>query len=114
MQTTTEKSEVEFINVKSFDELQSLQSKIQTYPKSKVEKSFSFSELNPEIKWRAYYQNKTQHGLKILFRFQLMVSKVVRGITTGANGYFTFNQSKAKNIALMKNFCCLVLQRRLM
>src|SRR5690606_41633953 len=39
-----EKSEVEFINVKSLDELQSLQTKIQSYPKSEADKSFSFSE----------------------------------------------------------------------
>lgn len=98
-----EKSEVEFINVKSFDELQSLQSKIQTYPKSKVEKSFSFSELNPEIKWRAYYQKQNATRFKNLVPFSTY-GKVVRGIATGANGYFTFNQSKAKEYSINEKF----------
>lgn len=90
-----EKSEVEFINVQSLDELQELQSKIQSYPKSKAEKSFSFSELNPDIKWRAYYQKQNATRFKNLVPFSTY-GKVVRGIATGANEYFTFNQSKAK------------------
>lgn len=90
-----EKSEVEFINVKSLDELQSLQTKIQSYPKSKAEKSVSFSELNPEIKWRTYYQKQNASRFKNLVPFSTY-GKVVRGIATGANEYFTFNQSKAK------------------
>lgn len=90
-----EKSEVEFINIKTLDELNSLQKKIQSYPKSKAEKAFSFSELNPEIKWRAYYQKQNATRFKNLVPFS-NYGKVVRGIATGANEYFTFNQSKAK------------------
>ena len=89
------KSEVEFINIKSPDELQSLQIKIQSYPKGIAKKTFSFSELNPEIKWRSYYQKQNATRFKNLIPFSTY-GKVVRGIATGANEYFTFNQSKAK------------------
>jgi adenine-specific DNA-methyltransferase len=89
------KSEVEFINIKTLDELTSLQNKIQSYPKNKSEKAISFSELNPEIKWRAYYQKQNAARFKNLVPFS-NYGKVVRGIATGANEYFTFNQSKAK------------------
>ncbi|GAB1404476.1 hypothetical protein MASR1M74_16550 [Lentimicrobium sp.] len=98
-----EKSEVEFINVKTLDELQSLQTKIQSYPKRKSEKSFSFSELNPEIKWRAYYQKQNATRFKNLVPFSTY-GKVVRGIATGANKYFTFNQSKAKEYSIDEKF----------
>lgn len=98
-----EKSEVEFINVKSLDELQSLQTKIQSYPKNKAEKAFSFSELNPEIKWRAYYQKQNATQFKNLIPFSTY-GKVVRGIATGANEYFTFNQSKAKQYKIDEKY----------
>ena len=89
-----EKSEVEFINIKTLDELTSLQKKIQSYPKNKSEKAVSFSKLNPEIKWRAYYQKQNASRFKNLVPFS-NYGKVVRGIATGANEYFTFSQSKA-------------------
>ncbi|MCG3691829.1 HsdM family class I SAM-dependent methyltransferase [Aliarcobacter butzleri] len=98
-----EKSEVEFINVKSLDELQSLQTKIQSYPKNKAEKTFSFSELNPEIKWRVYYQKQNATRFKNLVPFSTY-GKVVRGIATGANEYFTFNQSKAKQYSIHEKY----------
>jgi len=98
-----EKSEVEFINIKSLDELQSLQTKIQSYPNNKAEKSFSFSELNPEIKWRAYYQKQNATRFKNLVPFSTY-GKVVRGIATGANEYFTFNPSKAKQYDIEEKY----------
>lgn len=98
-----EKSEVEFINIKTLDELQSLQTKIQSYPNNKAEKSFSFSELNPEIKWRAYYQKQNATRFKNLIPFSTY-GKVVRGIATGANEYFTFNQSKAKQYNINEKY----------
>lgn len=97
------KSEVEFINIKTLDELNSLQSKIQSYPRNKAEKSVSFSELNPKIKWRAYYQKQNATRFKNLVPFS-NYGKVVRGIATGANEYFTFNQSKAKQYKIAEKY----------
>jgi adenine-specific DNA-methyltransferase len=89
-----EKSEVEFINIKTLDELYDLQKKFSAYPKIKSENAIPFSKLNPEIKWRAYYQKQNATRFKNLVPFSNF-GKVVRGIATGANEYFTFNQSKA-------------------
>lgn len=90
-----EKSEVEFINIKTLDELFNLQKKFSAYPNIKSENAIAFSELNPEIKWRAYYQAQHATRFKNLVPFSNF-GKVVRGIATGANEYFTFNQSKAE------------------
>lgn len=90
-----EKSEVEFINIKTLDELFALQKKFSSYPNIKSENAIAFSELKPEIKWRAYYQEQNATRFKNLVPFSNF-GKVVRGIATGANEYFTFNQSKAK------------------
>jgi adenine-specific DNA-methyltransferase len=98
-----EKSEIEFINIKTLDELNSLQSKIQSYPRNKAGGSVSFSELNPEIKWRAYYQKQNATRFKNLVPFSTY-GKVVRGIATGANEYFTFNQSKAKQFKIDEKY----------
>ncbi|MGE4295156.1 MAG: SAM-dependent DNA methyltransferase, partial [Campylobacterales bacterium] len=98
-----EKSEVEFINIKTLDELSYLENKIQSYPKCKAEKAISFSKLNPEIKWRAYYQKQNATRFKNLVSFS-NYGKVVRGIATGANEYFTFNQSKARQYRIEEKY----------
>lgn len=90
-----EKSEVEFIKIKTLDQLFSLQAKFQLYPYFNSDNAILFSELNPDIKWRAYYQKQNALNFKNLVPFANF-GKVVRGIATGANNYFTFNQSKAK------------------
>jgi adenine-specific DNA-methyltransferase len=58
-------------------------------------KTFSFSELDPECKWKTYYQQQNGHKFKNLIPFS-SCAKVVRGIATGANNYFSFNISKAR------------------
>lgn len=98
-----EKSEVEFINIKTLDELFALQTKFYSYPNFKSENAIAFSELNPEIKWRAYYQKQNATRFKNLVPFSNF-GKVVRGIATGANEYFTFNQSKAKQFNIAEKY----------
>ncbi len=98
-----EKSEVEFIKIKTLDELFSFQQKFSAYPKIKSENAISFSKLNPEIKWRAYYQVQNAKKFKNLVPFSNF-GKVVRGIATGANVYFTFNQSKAKQFHIDEKY----------
>lgn len=102
-----EKSGVEFINIKTIDELNSLQKKIRSYPIRKSENLVSFSELKPEIKWRAYYQKQNAKHFKNLVPFT-NYGKVVRGIATGANDYFTFSKSKAEKFNISEKICCLV------
>ncbi|MDR2836707.1 MAG: SAM-dependent methyltransferase [Bacteroidales bacterium] len=87
---------VQFTNIHSISELNVIEKLIAEYPNfSDNSKTYSFSELNPDIKWKAYYQPQNGHKFKSLVPFSTY-AKVVRGIATGANDYFTFNQSKAK------------------
>lgn len=55
---------------------------------------YNNQNLNPNIKWRTYYKKQKSEKYKDLIPFK-NVAKVVRGIATGANEYFTFNKSKA-------------------
>jgi adenine-specific DNA-methyltransferase len=87
---------VQFTHIQSISELNTLEELIsghQQYAESTT--SYSFSELDPEIKWKAYYQPQNCHKFKNLVPFSTY-AKVVRGIATGANDYFTFNLSKAE------------------
>ena len=87
---------VKFTNIQSVQELHIIEKLIADYPKfTENSKLYSFSELNPEIKWKTYYQPQNGHKFKNLVPFSTY-AKVVRGIATGANDFFTFNLSKAK------------------
>lgn len=87
---------VQFTNVKSVKDLNKINDLIIDYPNfSYANQIYSFSELNPEIKWKTYYQKQNSIKFKNLVPFSTY-AKVVRGIATGSNEYFTFNISKAK------------------
>jgi adenine-specific DNA-methyltransferase len=87
-------SRVQFTNIKSVNELDKIGNLIEEYP-ALSESSQTLSEINPEIKWKAYYQPQNGYKFKNLVPFSTY-AKVVRGIATGANDYFTFNLAKAK------------------
>ncbi|MGB1231845.1 MAG: hypothetical protein ACPG5M_06370, partial [Winogradskyella sp.] len=63
--------------------------------------TFKLNDLDPNIKWRKYYQLQNSINYKNLVPFSTY-AKVVRGIATGANDYFTFKESKAKEFAIPK------------
>jgi adenine-specific DNA-methyltransferase len=87
---------VQFTNIQSINTLNIIERLIDDYPKiSENSKTYSFSELAPEIKWKTYYQRQNGHKFKNLVSFS-NCAKVVRGIATGANDYFIFNISKAQ------------------
>lgn len=98
-----DKAEVEFINIKTLQDLTNLETQFQSYPNIKSSNAIPFSELNPEIKWRAYYQKQNALQFKNLIPFA-EYGKVVRGIATGANEYFTFNLSKAKEFDIPEKY----------
>lgn len=86
---------VQFSNVTSLDDLHKIEGIIENYPNYLSTKQIvNFKNLNPGIKWRAYYQEQNAVKFKNLVSFA-NYGKVVRGIATGSNDYFTFNQSKA-------------------
>jgi len=62
--------EVQFTNVQSISDLSNIENLIENYPKrSENSKTYSFSELNPEIKWKAYYQSQNGYKFKNLVPF---------------------------------------------
>lgn len=99
-----ETSEVQFSNIQSLNDLNQIQEIINSYPtKITTKQVYDFSELNPEIKWKAYYQKQNSINFKNLVPFS-KYAKVVRGIATGSNDYFTFNQSKAKDFSINEEY----------
>jgi adenine-specific DNA-methyltransferase len=86
---------VKFSTIKKIDDLELIKNYISDYPLNNINDStFNINELEPEIKWRKYYQEQNGIRYKNLIPFS-SVAKVVRGIATGANEYFTFSKSKA-------------------
>ncbi len=95
---------VQFTNIHSLKELSKITQLIDNYPHvTDTKQSYKFSTLNPEIKWKAYYQPQNGIKFKHLVPFS-RYAKVVRGIATGANDYFTFNLSKAKIFAIEEKY----------
>ncbi len=95
---------VQFSNIQSLQDLGKIEKIISNYPNfSDTKQTYHFSELNPEIKWKAYYQKQNGIKFKNLVPFSTY-AKVVRGIATGSNAYFTFNQSKAKRFSIDEKF----------
>lgn len=86
--------EVHFTSLNKLTDLDKINLLIKEYPYSKGQKTILLEDLKPEIKWRAYYQTQNAAKYKNLVPFS-NYGKVVRGIATGANNYFTFNLSKA-------------------
>lgn len=91
---------VQFTNIRSVQDLNKIDALITEYPnfldKNQV---YSFLNLNSDIKWKAYYQKQNSINFKNLVPFSTY-AKVVRGIATGSNEYFTFNLSKAKEYSI--------------
>lgn len=88
-------SEIHISTIDSKSDLQLIKSYIDSYPKGKGVFSFAPKDLDPTIKWRKYYQVQNSINYNNLVPFSTY-AKVVRGIATGANEYFTFRPSKAR------------------
>lgn len=90
-----DKSEsVRFINAEGVESLQNIEEQIAFYPDfNGIGKSVRYSDLDPNIKWRTYYQTQNSRKFKNLVTLSTY-AKVVRGIATGHNDYFTFDENK--------------------
>lgn len=64
--------------------------------------TYSVGELNPEIKWKQYYEDTQSSKYNHLVPFSTF-AKVSRGIATGANKYFTFKASKINTYNIPMN-----------
>lgn len=95
---------VKFSTIKKVDDLELIKSYISNYPLNNTNNSvFDINELKPEVKWRKYYQEQNGIRYKNLIPFS-SVAKVVRGIATGANEYFTFSESKANQYGIDEKY----------
>lgn len=95
---------VQFSNIQSLQDLSKIDNLISEYPNlTPTKQTYSFQKLNPEIKWKAYYQKQNGIRFKNLVPFSTY-AKVVRGIATGSNEYFTFSLSKAKEFGISESF----------
>lgn len=95
---------VKFSTIKIIDDLELIKTYISEYPINSISGStFNVKELEPEVKWRKYYQEQNGIRYKNLIPFS-SVAKVVRGIATGANEYFTFSKSKANQYGIDKKY----------
>ncbi|MEK7459468.1 MAG: Eco57I restriction-modification methylase domain-containing protein [Patescibacteria group bacterium] len=97
-------NKVQFSNVSDITDLANIENIIKSYPNYLTkEQTVEFENLDPEIKWRAYYQEQNALKYKHLISFT-NYGKVVRGIATGANDYFTFNSSKVKKFGIAEKY----------
>ncbi len=97
------KDKIQISKLENTHQLDSLSKLIENYPKSRGDILLSKNEIDPNIKWRKYYQNQESSQYKNLTKFS-EVAKVVRGIATGANDYFSFNIEKAEKFSISKDF----------
>lgn len=91
---------VKFSTIKKINDLELIRTYISEYPLHSIDSStFDNNKLEPDVKWRKYYQEQNGIRYKNLIPFS-SVAKVVRGIATGANEYFTFSKSKANQYGI--------------
>ncbi len=90
---------VNITTIHSKADLQLIKKYIGLYPNTTNDFTFKHKELDPEVKWRKYYQVQNSKKYKNLVPFS-SYAKVMRGIATGANDYFTFKKSKAQKYAI--------------
>lgn len=91
---------VGFSVINNLNDLKAVENYISTYPSPESDNfTYTLNELDPDAKWRKYYQIQNGIRYKNLIPFA-SVAQVVRGIATGANDYFTFTQSKANQFGI--------------
>ncbi len=64
---------------------------------------YNVTGLKPDIKWRKYYTKQSGIKYRHLIPFG-SIAKVVRGIATGANDYFTFSRCKAAEFHIEEDY----------
>lgn len=94
-ENNTASTKVKFSFVRDIEDLKKLHS---TSGLDNGEYIYENEELDPNIKWKKYYQpqNLSFKGL-VPFAYY---AKVMRGIATGDNEYFTFTRDKAERYAI--------------
>ncbi len=96
---------LEFIPVKSLNDLTSLAEQLAHHPNTKqVGQRVPYAQLDPALKWHAYYRasfgSRAYRNLVPLSTY----GKVMRGIATGDNAFFTFNTQKQAEVGLDRRY----------
>ena len=95
---------VEFTTVTSKNVLAEIEKAILNYPEVRPNsKMYKTEALDPEVKWKHYYQEQFSLKFRQLVPFS-NYAKTVRGIATGANDFFTFNVSKAIEFGIEEKY----------
>lgn len=95
---------VQFNKIDSLGELGTIEKQLSSYPNvSSNSFKVANTELEPNHKWRRYYQIQNAEKYDNLVPFSTF-GKVVRGIATGANKYFKFSKSKAKKYSISEDY----------
>lgn len=84
---------VEFINIKNPQTLNDLNIKNLKNIDDYSYRNIDYRDLNAEDKWEQYFQEEQVNSYKNLVTFS-SYAKVKRGIATGDNSFFVFNESK--------------------
>ena len=91
---------ISFTNINNASDLDRIEELISIYPAIPAFcKSYDTSDMKSGIKWKSYYQPLNQNSFSHLVPFSTF-AKVSRGIATGANDFFKFNLSKAKQFGI--------------
>ena len=77
----------ESVHFSNIDNISELNTSLVEY------KTFASHLLNPEVKWKQYYEDTKSSKYNDIVPFSTF-AKVSRGIATGSNEYFTFKASK--------------------
>ena len=94
---------VNFLKVNKIEDLTKITNTINNYPHQSSKNLIKKDSLNSQLKWRIYYQKQKSQSYKNLIPFKT-IAKVTRGIATGANNYFVFNEEKASQYSIHPDF----------
>lgn len=98
------KKEIHFSTINNISQLNNIFSSIKANLSNfNCQNTIAKEFINPNVKWRKYYKKQQSQEYNNLIPFS-NVAKVVRGIATGANNYFTFNISKAQKYLIDEAF----------
>lgn len=95
-------SRVSFTTIQNKQQIEELKRQVESNQGPLPTHSIYTYDLDPNIKWRAYYQKQVSKKYRSLVPFK-KVAKVVRGIATGANDFFIFNKEKAEKLEIPEN-----------
>lgn len=88
---------ISFSYINNIIELNKINNIISSYPSNiHADYTYQIKDIRADIKWKNYYLSRRFSRFKNLVPFTTY-AKVMRGIATGANNYFSFNLSKVKD-----------------